>query len=138
MYGAGIGTGYIGPMACAMKWFPKWKGLAMAPAVSFCLVLACFQSDLIQTAFINPGNAKPSYAPYDTDPDEKYFIDAGVLDRIPYSFLVIGVIYAAILLISSLLIFNPPKPQENKHVPRVVNCVKRTFSKEILDIQIHC
>ena len=112
MYGAGIGTGYIGPLVCAMRWFPKWKGLASGFILSG-FGLSALLFNVILTVFINPGNAKPSYAPYATDPNEKYFIDAGVLDRVPYSFLVIGVIYAAILLMASLLLFNPPEPQDN-------------------------
>ena len=112
VHGLGAGLAYTGPMVCAMRWFPKWKGLASGFIVSG-NGLSALLFNVIQTVFINPGNAKPSYAPYATDPDEKYFIDAGVLDRVPYSFLVMGVIDAAILLVASLFIFNPPESQEN-------------------------
>ena len=107
--GLGSGFVYTGPIACAMRWFPKWKGLASGFVMSG-FGLSALLFDEIQTVFINPGNAKPSYAPYATDPGEKYFIDAVVLDRVPYSFLVMGVTYAAILLVASLFIFNPPEP----------------------------
>ena len=109
--GFGIGIAFVGPLVCAMRWFPKWKGLASGFILSG-FGLSALLFNVIQTAFINPGNAKPSYAPYATDPGEKYFIDAGVLDRVPYSFLIIGVIYAVSLLIGSLLLYDPPKSQE--------------------------
>ena len=112
LYGTGTGIAFIGPLVCAMRWFPKWKGLASG-FISSGFGLSALLFNVIQTAFINPANAKPSYAPYATDPDEKYFIDAGVLDRVPYSFLFIGVIYAVILVMVSLLLFNPPEPQDN-------------------------
>ena len=50
MFGLGIGIAYIGPISCAMRWLPKWKGVATGIVVSgFGLSALIFNT--VQTGF---------------------------------------------------------------------------------------
>ncbi|XP_048246409.1 uncharacterized protein LOC124122976 [Haliotis rufescens] len=102
--GFGVGVAYSLPMACAMKWLPERKGLAGG------LVVAGFGGggfifNLVQTAFINPGNLPTDL----TVNDEKYFTQPEVLERVPWVFVLTGGLYAAIQLVGVLLISEPPQ-----------------------------
>ncbi|XP_059159579.1 uncharacterized MFS-type transporter YhjX-like [Physella acuta] len=104
--GFGLGIAYAIPLGCSVRWFPERKGLANG------LVLAgygggAFIFTQIQTAFINPDNKKPEL---EIDGD-KYFSQSDVLDRVPYTFLLLGGCFAVMQLIGSSLICNPP-PKE--------------------------
>ena len=105
MYGIGVGVAYIGPLSAAMKWMPKWKGIANGIVVSgFGLGALIF--DAVQTGFVNPRNVVADPDPYDNE--EKYFTDAELLSRVPTLFLILGGTYAVMQLIGSLLITDPP------------------------------
>ena len=107
MYGTGVGVAYIGPLSSAMKWMPKWKGIANGVVVSgFGLGALIF--DAVQTAYVNPENFVASQDPLYPDSDEKYFTEAVLLDRVPMVFLILGGTYAVTQLIGSLLITDPP------------------------------
>ncbi|XP_071085568.1 uncharacterized protein [Haliotis cracherodii] len=100
--GFGVGVAYSLPMACAMKWLPERKGLAGG------LVVAGFGGggfifNLVQTAFINPGNLPTDL----TVNDEKYFTQPEVLERVPWVFVLTGGLYAAIQLVGVLLMSEP-------------------------------
>ncbi|XP_022101918.1 uncharacterized protein LOC110985293 isoform X2 [Acanthaster planci] len=106
LQGIGIGIAYAPPLVCAMNWMPKRKGLVNG------LVVAGFGGgafffDQIQTAFINPQNldANVSLPNY---PDEKYFQEHSLLQRVPTSFLLCGGCYALLQLIGCLLMSGPP------------------------------
>ena len=110
MFGIGSGTAYICPISCAMKWLPKWKGLASGIVIAgFGLSSIIFVP--LQTLFINPHNKEPDH---DIDSisfninSEKYFSQADVLDRVPVYFLLQGSILAIIQFIGVIFLVNPP------------------------------
>ena len=103
MFGVGVGIGYIGPLSSAMKWMPKWKGVANGFVVAgFGFGALIF--DEVQTVYINPQNAQTS-----SDSDEQYFTTPELLDRVPRIFLILGGTYAFMQLIGSLLLTDPPE-----------------------------
>jgi MFS family permease len=105
MYGIGVGVAYIGPLSSAMKWMPKWKGIANGIVVSgFGLGALIF--DAVQTGFVNPKNAVANSD--SNDSEEKYFTDAELLSRVPTLFLILGGTYAVMQLVGSLLVTDPP------------------------------
>lgn len=109
MFGFGVGIGYIGPITCAMKWMPKWKGVGAGIVVAgFGLSATLF--NFVQTEFINPSNFAPNLAPYPDNPKEKYFTQDDLLERVPYSFLLLGGVFAVIQLIGCVFLVDPPVP----------------------------
>ena len=103
MVGAGIGIAYIAPIACVMRWMPKWKALGTGIVVSgFGLSATVFTP--LQTAYINPGNIR-TVAP-------GYFTDQQLLERVPYVFLIFGSIYAIIQFIGCVFLVDPSPPDE--------------------------
>ena len=95
----GVGIAYVGPLSCAMRWMPKWKGVAGGFVVAgFGLGALIF--DQVQSYYVNPHNIKAN--------DDGHFTDKELLDRVPYLFLVMGGTYAVMQLIGSLFIVNPP------------------------------
>lgn len=117
VFGLGIGMAYIGPLASGMRWLPKWKGTANGFVISG-FGLGALAFDAIQTAYINPRNASPSYTPHPDNDDEKYFVDEKLLSRVPFSFLIMGAVYFAILFPSSLFLSNPSEEEEGDDTGR--------------------
>ncbi|XP_072035067.1 uncharacterized protein [Amphiura filiformis] len=120
MFGAGVGIAYLPPLVCSMKWFPENKGRANG------FVMAgygggSFVFNQVQTAYINPNNVAPNIS-LPKHPDEKYFDDPEVLDNVPYSFLILGAVYAVMQLIGVLLL---SEPQEESHDKMQENCHSR-------------
>ena len=110
MFGFGIGTAYVGPVTCAMKWLPKWKAVAGGMVVAgFGLSATVFNA--IQTFFINPTNEKPNETPYPDTPKERYFSQQEILERVPYCFLILGGTYAVMQFIGCVFLVNPPPPE---------------------------
>ena len=109
IFGLGVGIAYVGPLACAMRWMPRWKG-AMAGLVLSGFGLGALVFTPIQTGFINPHNT-----PADED---GFFLDDGVLDRVPSTFLLLGGIYIVLQVAGSLLIVDPPEHGEGTPLPR--------------------
>ena len=100
MFGVGIGLSYIGPVMCAQRWLPKWKGLACGAVVSgFGLGALVFNA--VQTSYINPQNIV-----------EEDWEQEGVLERVPKVFLLLGGCYLSLQIIGSLLLFSPPVSEE--------------------------
>ncbi|BFZ00817.1 hypothetical protein BsWGS_03856 [Bradybaena similaris] len=108
VFGLGIGTAYVTPLACAMRWFPKWKGLVNGLVVGG-FGGGAFIFNQIQTAFINPDNLKPDLE-FNGD---KYFSQDVVLDKVPWVFILLGSCYAVMQFIGSLLLCNPPFSETN-------------------------
>ena len=99
LFGIGVGIAYIGPLSSAMKWFPKWKGIANGVVVAgFGLGALIF--DAVQTFYINPQNLSAD--------SDKHFTEPELLDRVPTMFLILAGTYAVMQLVGSLLITNPP------------------------------
>merc|ERR1712179_694653 len=123
---------YATTIKAAQAWFPPdRKGLVTSIVVSG----YGFGSSLwapIQTGFVNPGNLKAgsdvticgredvgntNCTETDTDTgNQKYFTDPAVLDRVPFMFIVLGIIYAVMGIIAVVLIAEPEegKLEENK------------------------
>eukprot|EP00918_Siedleckia_nematoides_P070629 GHVU01154264.1.p1 GENE.GHVU01154264.1~~GHVU01154264.1.p1 ORF type:complete len:462 (-),score=81.78 GHVU01154264.1:695-2080(-) len=105
----GIGSGlcYPVPLSCAMKWAPDMKGL-VSGVIFFGRGLSAFIFTPMQTAFVNPNDLTPDFAPFEDRPGEKYFTDPEVLDRVPSLFIFLGVIFAGLQLVGSLMLIDPP------------------------------
>ena len=106
MFGVGMGVAYTAPLAAAMKWMPRWKGAASGFVVSgFGLGALAFSP--VQTLYVNPQNIPSDPHPFDKD--QKYFTDPDLLSRVPNMFLILGLSFAVMQLIASVLITNPPR-----------------------------
>ena len=104
-FGVGVGIAYVGPLSCAIRWMPRWKGVAGGFIVAgFGLGGLIF--DQVQSYYINPHNLKPT---------DGYFTDHDLLDRVPSVFLILGGTYAVMQFIGSMLIANPPHDFEQLH-----------------------
>ena len=99
VFGLGVGIAYVGPLSCAMRWLPRWKGVAGGFVVAG-FGLGALVFDQVQSYYINPGNLKPD--------KDGFFTDKDLLDRVPFVFLVLGGIYAVMQFVGSLFIVNPP------------------------------
>jgi MFS family permease len=105
MFGVGMGVAYTAPLATAMKWMPRWKGVASGFVVSgFGLGALAFSP--VQTLYVNPENIPSDPHPFDKD--QKYFMDPELLSRVPNMFLILGLSFTVMQLIASILIANPP------------------------------
>lgn len=128
VFGLGVGIAYIGPLTCAMRWLPKWKGVASGFIVGgFGLGALIF--DAVQTAFVNPDNLAPNSLP-----DQKYFTQPELLDRVPRVFLLLGGTYIVMQFVGSLFIFSPPddmleENQEGNQEAPQINDVRDANSK---------
>ena len=109
--GVGIGVSYVSPIACAMRWLPKWKGLVSGVVVAG-IGLSPLVFNTVQTGYINPHNKSPERTPYASNPDEKYFDQPEVLDKVPSFFIVLGICYAGICFLSSICLANPYPKEE--------------------------
>ena len=106
MFGFGTGLAYVGPLACAMRWLPKWKGLASGIVVSgFGLSGLVFNA--VQTEYINPDNLPPDFSDPD-NPEIKYFSQSVLLKRVPNIFLILSACYVSMQIIGCVFIVNPP------------------------------
>ena len=102
VFGIGVGIAYVGPLSCAMRWLPRWKGVAGGFVVAgFGLGALIF--DQVQSNYINPRNLKPT---------DGYFTEKDLLDRVPFVFLILGGSYAIMQFVGSMLIVNPPHSME--------------------------
>lgn len=109
MFGVGLGMAYVGPLACAMRWLPRWKGFVNGFIISgFGLGAVLFA--FAQTFYINPNNYPP-------DDEDGYFTNPDVLSRIPSSFLVFGGVHLGMQLVGSLFLTNPPS--KNRTQPQL-------------------
>ena len=110
LFGVGSGIAYIAPLVCAMKWLPRWKGAANGVVVSG-FGLGAFVFDLAQTRYLNPSNLQ---AAMDVVTEDSFFTDAGVLSRVPISFLIFGGVYMTMQLVGCALLTNPT-PHKRRH-----------------------
>lgn len=101
LFGFGVGIAYVGPIACAMRWMPRWKG-AMAGLVLAGFGLGALIFDPIQTVFINPHN------------HSDFQEDDNLLDRVPTIFLILGSIYVVLQVVGSLMIVDPPEDTDEQ------------------------
>lgn len=107
LVGLGMGITYVAPLHAAVQWLPKYRGLVIGLTVAG-LGLSSFIFIPIQTVFINPNNLIPNHIP-DKHVGFGYFTQPELLDRVPYSFTLLGAILLVIQLISIPFIVEPPK-----------------------------
>merc|ERR1719481_1049678 len=100
MFGLGIALAYAPPMAVAMKWYPRKKGLVNGIIVGG-FGLGAFIFNTVQTTYLNPLNVSPR--------EDGYFSadQTDILDRVPSVFLLLGCIYTVMQLLAVLLISSP-------------------------------
>ena len=103
--GLGVGITYVTPLHAAVQWLPQYRGLVIGLTVAgFGLSSIIFIP--IQTVFINPSNLIPNYIP-DSHVGFAYFTQTELLDRVPYSFTLLGGILLFIQLLSVPFIVEP-------------------------------
>lgn len=117
MFGVGGGISFICPVACAVKWFPKWKGLATG-IISCGFASGGVVMPFVQTLFVNPHNLKPDIMTGGHS-QEKYFFQPELLNRVPYLFLIMGGICALFQFIGSLFLVNPPITNTSNNVTNI-------------------
>ena len=103
--GIGLGILYISPITCSIRWLSKWKGLVSGFVLSG-IALGTLLYSVAQTGYINPLNVKPDSWTKE-HPHEKYFSQDEVLEKVPNFFLVLGLSYAIIAIVSSVFLVNP-------------------------------
>ena len=116
LYGFAKGILYTGSVACVMRWSRKWKGMSSGLIMSG-YGLGSLLFIPIQTAYINHENAEPNEALFAEKPDEKYYAQDALLQRVPIAFLGLGAIYAVIQITASIFLVNPTPPdtQNDEH-----------------------
>jgi OFA family oxalate/formate antiporter-like MFS transporter len=97
VFGAGIGFGYVCPIAAAGKWFPDKKGLISGLAVAG-FGAGSFIFNYVIQALANPTGI---------DVDDPGFL-AAISPNIPILFIVIGIIYTVLVIGGAMLLCNPP------------------------------
>ena len=175
-FGLANGIAFPCPLACAFRWMPKRRGLASGVILSgvglSALVLGPIQVGAFgawdgkgervamdclccgagccvvwQTWYVNPDNVRPDVAPYAVHPEERYFDDPQVLDRLPKLFFwrsgtdtqhtvmrilvtsaasacvsaVSGLVYGVIQFIGACLLIDPPEPPPPPYSHRKVD-----------------
>ena len=121
-HGIGHSFVYATAIGAAQKWFPQQrKGLVGSIVVSGYGFGSLFWVP-IQTAFVNPDNVMAvvdqncTYAGTDQEQTncELYFMDEDMLARIPYMFLMLGVIFFVMGILATVLITEPEQNQEHE------------------------
>eukprot|EP00753_Platysulcus_tardus_P020669 PLAT8325.2.p1 GENE.PLAT8325.2~~PLAT8325.2.p1 ORF type:complete len:397 (-),score=99.78 PLAT8325.2:45-1235(-) len=112
MFGCGTGITYTPALVLAMRWFPHKRGLLGGIVVAgFGAGASLF--DVLQTRFVNADNARPSLAPFDSHPEERYYAKSQ-LSRLPQLFLLLAAIYYALQLTGIALVRCHPRKAAEK------------------------
>lgn len=115
LFGIGHGVLYMVAIVGVAQWIPRWAGVGVAIVTSgngFSIL--AFSS--LQTFFINPADHSPDQALDDNNPDEKYFSQSDIIDKVPYIFLLHDIIVVIFVAIFAIFIANPIPGKENKEV----------------------
>ncbi|MBN1309080.1 MAG: OFA family MFS transporter [Chitinispirillaceae bacterium] len=96
--GAGIGLGYVCPIAACVKWFPDKKGLITGLAVAGFGFGALIWIKLTSGFVFGPINLTPGW---------KGLYGAGM--NVNQVFMLYGVLFAVLVLIGAVLLKNPPE-----------------------------
>ncbi|MHA1339148.1 MAG: OFA family MFS transporter [Promethearchaeota archaeon] len=106
LFGVGIGFAYVCPIACAAKWFPDKKGMINGIAVAG-FGAGAFIFNKITTYIVNPTNIKATIVGTD---GKLYFDPASpVVAKVPSLLILLGVIYAIMIIGGSFTLKNPPE-----------------------------
>ena len=95
-YSFGLGMLYAISVVCVIKWLPKWAGISTGIVISG-NGFSIFAFAAFQTGLINPSNKSPDDAPYADNPDEMYFSQDELLDKVPYTLLIEGIVFLVML-----------------------------------------
>ncbi|MFX0028828.1 MAG: OFA family MFS transporter [Candidatus Hermodarchaeota archaeon] len=98
IFGAGIGFGYVCPIASASKWFPDKKGFINGLAVAG-FGAGSFVFNYVIKALANPNNL---------DTEDINFVST-VSQNIPLMFIVLGIIYLVLIIGGAFTLSNPPE-----------------------------
>ncbi len=98
IFGAGIGFGYVCPIASANKWFPDKKGLINGIAVAG-FGIGSFVFNYVIKALANPKNLET---------DDLNFVSE-ISKNIPLMFVVLGLIYIVLIIGGAMTLSNPPE-----------------------------
>ncbi|MHA2129987.1 MAG: L-lactate MFS transporter, partial [Promethearchaeota archaeon] len=98
IFGAGIGFGYVCPIASAGKWFPDKKGFINGIAVAG-FGAGSFIFNFVIKFLANPSNLET------TDPN---FLTS-ISRNIPTMFIIIGIIYLVLVVGGAFTLSNPPE-----------------------------
>ncbi|CAF0937012.1 unnamed protein product [Brachionus calyciflorus] len=115
LFGIGSGFSYVGPLSIAMKWFPKNNGFSNS-IILFGYGTSSIIFDQIQTMYINPNNLSPDQVFSSINSNEKYFSNLNLLEKIPNTFLILGLTYLIIQLLGFLLLAEKPELIETKTI----------------------
>ncbi|XP_042208838.1 uncharacterized MFS-type transporter YhjX-like isoform X2 [Homarus americanus] len=112
--GLGISLTYVTPLACGMQWYPEKKGLINGLIVAG-FGLGALGSTNLQTLYLNPDNKPPEA--------NGYFVDTGILDRVPSVFIVLALVFLVMQYVGCLLISKPTPTelQDTRHWPEGEN-----------------
>ncbi|MHA1376545.1 MAG: OFA family MFS transporter, partial [Promethearchaeota archaeon] len=98
IFGAGIGFGYVCPIASAGKWFPDKKGFINGIAVAG-FGAGSFIFNYVIKALANPANLETT---------DLNFVST-VSQNIPLMFIVLGIIYVILIIGGAMALSNPPE-----------------------------
>ncbi|MFX1242013.1 MAG: OFA family MFS transporter [Promethearchaeota archaeon] len=98
IFGAGIGFGYVCPIASAGKWFPDKKGLINGIAVAG-FGAGSFIFNYVIKAIANPTGLET---------DDPNFLST-ISPNIPIMFIILGIIYLVLIVGGAMSLSNPPE-----------------------------
>eukprot|EP01068_Selenidium_serpulae_P014033 Selendium_serpulae@DN6044_c0_g1_i4.p1 len=116
MAGSGIGLTYTAPLACAARWLPQKKGFATGLITAGYGAGAVFLN-WIQTLWINPENLSPDLTPYDEFPNERYFGNEDLLERVPNVLRRLATVYMVAQLVGIAMLSDPPSQRKQAEPP---------------------
>ena len=140
MFGLGIALAYAPPMAVAMRWFPRKKGLVNGIIVGG-FGLGAFIFNTVQTTYLNPLNKSP-------EADGYFSLEQNdVLERVPSVFLLLGTIkylinhrnqpifpgsiYTVMQLVAVMLISAPSSDDMESNIPLVTSAEAEARDNEM-------
>ena len=128
MFGFGIGLGYVIPLTCAVKWLPKYKGMANGIVLSG-IGCSAMLFNFVQTAYINPSNYSPTCNAPCNRGEEKYFTQQDLINRVPFVFLLLAFIYSVLQFVACIFLVYPspteqycPVAKDNDSESKEENC----------------
>ena len=130
IYSFGIGMIYVASVLCVIKWLPKWAGLSTGIILS-AEGFSVFAFTAFQTGWINPLNRSPDDAPYVDKPDEMYFSQEELLDKVPSTFLIEGVIFLVLLIFVSIFMVMPSPDDVTDKCSKIDDKVQPTLDTQV-------
>ncbi|KAI3385931.1 hypothetical protein SNEBB_008788 [Seison nebaliae] len=127
LFGLGANIVYGVILQNMTQWMTKYRGIFIGIGSSGYALSGIMFNKLI-VYYVNPKNKKP--LDYDKkNPDEKYFDDDELLDKIPKLILIMGVVFAAIQICGILCTMNAPECASNRTEDNRKKSVKKQLGK---------